>query len=186
MSAPDPVRDFVIAGHGNLPKVKEMLAANPDLLNVNYEWAENDRESAIQAAAHAGSVAVAEFLLGLGAPLEICTAAMLGNQADVEKLLAQDAARINARGAHGIPLLTHTALSGNAQLAQMLFERGAREGMAYALNNAALMGHTEMARWLLANGKPDLNWKNFQGKTALEIATEKGNEALVKILREHQ
>ena len=68
----DQLREFVIAGHWNLPKVQELLAQYPDLLNARYQWGENDYEPAIQTATHAGTPAVTEFLLAQGAPLEIC------------------------------------------------------------------------------------------------------------------
>ena len=180
----EQLREFVIAGHWNLPRVQEMLAQFPELLNVRYQWGENDYETAIQAAAHVGSAQVAEFLLGQGAPLEICTAAMLGRIPEVERLLAEDPARINARGAHAIPLLAHAALSGDTTLAQMLVEHGAQEGLSFALSNAVSKGHFDMTRWLLENGKPDLAWQNYEGKTPLTIATEAGNEALAALLRE--
>ncbi|HET8678747.1 MAG TPA: ankyrin repeat domain-containing protein, partial [bacterium] len=73
MPSTELVRDFVIAGHGDLKKVKAMLAQHPDLLNATYEWKPGDHETAIQAAAHVGNAAVAEHLLSRGAPLEICT-----------------------------------------------------------------------------------------------------------------
>ncbi len=34
---PALVREFVIAGHGNLWKVQELLGLNPELLNVAYQ-----------------------------------------------------------------------------------------------------------------------------------------------------
>ncbi len=40
--------------------------------------------TAIQAAAHTGQRAIAEYLLAKGARLEVCTAAMLGDVAEVE------------------------------------------------------------------------------------------------------
>src|SRR5688500_12065836 len=106
-SAPDAevIRAFVIAGHGNLEKVKQMLGERPELLNISHEWAPGDTETALQGAAHVGSVPIAETLLAQGAPLDICTAAMLGRRGDVEHFLEEDNAKINATGAHGIPLL---------------------------------------------------------------------------------
>lgn len=179
----DQLREFVIAGHWNLPKVQEFLSQFPEILNIPHRWTDDDHETAIQAAAHAGSPHVADFLLAKGAPLEICTAAMLGRQSDVERLLAEDPQRIHATGAHGIPLISHAALSGNVPLAQMLFERGAHEGMSLALGNAVTKGHLDMARWILENGNPDLGWKNYEGKTPLMIASETVNDSMVELLR---
>jgi ankyrin repeat protein len=181
----EQVRDFVIAAHGDLQKVKDMLAADPALLHITYAWAEYDTETAIQAAAHVGDAAIARYLLEQGAALEICTAAMLGRRAEVERLLDEDPGRVAATGAHGISLLAHAALSGDATLVENLYERGARAGVSLALHNAVAGGHLEVARWLLENTFPELGWQNYAGKTALEVAEEGGNEALAALLREH-
>lgn len=179
----EQLREFVIAAHWNLPKVQEVLVPFPEILNVPYQWGENDWETAIQAAAHVGSAHVADFLLAKGAPLEICTAAMLGRQRDVEHLLADNSTLIDATGEHGIPLMAHVALSDNVLLAQLLFALGAHQGMSYALSNAITKGHVEMARWILENGKPDLTWKNDEGKTAFTIASEISHEPALTLLK---
>ncbi|MFL5807235.1 MAG: ankyrin repeat domain-containing protein [Roseiflexaceae bacterium] len=181
----DQIREFVLAGHGNLPRVQEMLAATPALLTAAYEWKENDFETALQGAAHVGNSAIAEYLLAQGAPLDICTAAMLGRQAAVERFVDSDPNQIDATGAHGIPLLTHAAFSGSVALVEWLIEHGAHTGMSAALHNAVSQGHEELMRWLLAHGDPDLGWKNFQGKTALTIATERGWGPIAEVLRAH-
>lgn len=183
--SPDLVREFVIAGHGNLARVKELIAQQPQLLNMAHEWNPGDTETAIQGAAHVGSGAIAEYLLKLGAPLEICTAAMLGHRRAIERMLADDPSLIRAKGAHGIPLLTHAALSGDAGLLLMLYERGAHDGASAALSNVVAKGHYDAARWLLERASPDLNWKNFRGKTALALAEERGDRRMVALLREH-
>jgi ankyrin repeat protein len=181
----EEIREFVIAGHGNLEKVKQMLAEQPDLLNQGYEWRPGDTETALQGAAQVGSRSVAEYLLAQGAPLDICTAAMLGQQQDVERFLQEDPANIHAKGAHGISLLTHAALSGDVALVEMLFQRGANTGASFALNLAVQKGDVEMTRWLLENGAPNLEWKNFQDKSALEIAAENGSTEIAEMLKQH-
>ena len=117
----DIVREFVIAGHGNLEKLRKMLEENPELLNASYAWSETDHETAIQGAAQVGSATVATYLLERGAPLEICTAAMLGQRDAVEKRIRDKPHNINSKGAHGIPLLPHAAWSGDLELVQFLF-----------------------------------------------------------------
>ena len=134
------LRDFVIAGHGNLAKVKELLADHPELLDMPYSWSETDMETAIQGAAQVGNVAVAEYLLGKGAPLSICTAAMLGRTREIEGILSEHPEKIHERGAHEIPLLAHAALSGKPELVKMLFQHGANEGSSFAMHNAASRG----------------------------------------------
>jgi len=181
----DQVREFVIAGHGDLHKVQAMLADCPTLLNAAYEWKENDIETAIQGAAHIGNVAVAEFLLAQGASLEICTAAMLGRIPDVEQLLRNDPNLIHATGAHSISLLTHAALSGNLALVELLAQRGAQAGLTSALHNAVSNGYEAIVRWCLMNGQPDLDWRNFQGRTALAVAKQRQDENIVQLLQAH-
>jgi ankyrin repeat protein len=132
-----------------------------------------------------GNKEIAEYLLEKGAPLEICTAAMLGRAADVTRLLDEQPERIHARGAHGITLLAHAALSGDASLLQMLFERGAHEGASLALGNAVMKGRITVARWLIENASPDLAWKNHEDKSLLTIAGENGDNQMTALLREH-
>jgi ankyrin repeat protein len=180
----DMVREFVIAGHFNLPRVQEMLAAEPRLLNAANEWGPGDRETAIQGAAHTGQSAIAEYLLAQGAPLELCTAAMLGRRDEVEAMLDAGAA-ITSRGAHGIPLLSHAAFSGDAGLVADLHARGAREGASLALANAVSAGHASIVTWLLDHTDADPAWRNWQDKTALDVAQENGHDKIAGILRAH-
>jgi ankyrin repeat protein len=181
---PELVRDFVIAGHMDLEKVKRMHEEHPALLNAAHPWKENDHETAIQAAAQMGNVPVAEYLLSKGAPLEICTAAMLGKLEDVRRMLSKNPKDISATGAHGIPLLAHAALSGNLDLVQLLFNQGAHQGVSFAFHNAVNRNDYKIARWLLETGKVDLAWKNYQGKTALAIAGERGYDEIVSLLKQ--
>ncbi len=179
----EQIRDFVIAGHGNLDRVKQMLAENPQLLNVSYQWNDNDRETAIQAAAQVGNTQVARYLLDNGAPLEICTAAMLGRRDAVEHLLKGDPLSASATGAHGIPLLPHAVWSGDLELVQLVYQYGAKSGSTLALHNAVAKGNYEIARWLLENAKPDIGSKNFQGKTPLMAADDRKDEKMAQLLR---
>jgi len=179
------LREFVIAGHGNLSKVKELLTDHPELLDMPYSWTETDRETAVMAAAQVGNAGVAEYLLAKGAPLSICTAAMLGRTREIDTILSEHPEKIHETGAHGIPLLAHAALSGKSELVRTLFERGATEGSSFAMHNAASHGYQDMAKWLLENTKPDVNWKNYQGKTALTVAQERKDEPMTSLLRSH-
>src|SRR4051794_16543660 len=108
----DTVRAFVIAAHGDLATVQTMLAEQPGLLNQEYDWGPGGLEDGLAGASHVGQRAVAEYLLEQGAPLTICTAAMLGDLAQVRRFLDGNPALANARGAHQIPVLVHAALSG--------------------------------------------------------------------------
>lgn len=181
----ETVKDFITAAHFNLDKVREMLAADPDLLEAAYPWQENDPETAIMAAAHMGNVPIAEFLLDQGAPLAIYTAAMLGRKEDVAHLLAQDAANAKQGGAHGIPLLSHVALSGDTAIADMVFAAGGTEGLSFALHAATGKGHLKMVEWLIEHGATDLNVKNWQDQTPLQVAVENNFDEIAAVLRDH-
>ena len=183
---PEQIQDFIVAAHGNLPRVREMLILHPGLLNERHYWSETDSETAIQAAAQTGSVPVVEYLLERGAPLEICTAAMLGRKDHVERMLDADPSLISATGAHGIPLMPHAALGGNLELAKMLYQRGATRSISHALGNAVMHGDARMARWLLENAKPDLAWKNYEGKDLFTIARETGKSEMLELLAEYK
>ncbi len=168
-----------------LPRVQQMLDETSELLNVSYQWGENDWESAIQAAAHLGNVSIAEYLLSKGAPLEICTAAMLGRKAEIESLLAKDTSLIKQTGAHGISLLAHSAFNGDVELFSYLMSQGAEGGISEALHNAVVSENVVLAAWILENTDPDLAWKNFEGKTILTVAMEQENQELQELLRSH-
>ena len=168
------IKNFVIAGHGNLEGVKTMLEAQPELLNASHEWRPNDFETALQAASHVGNREIALHLLERGAPPTITTAAMLGDVAALDECLTRDPSLIHSSGAHGIPLLAHAVMSGNPAVVSDLISRGAVSGASMALGVAVDIacetGNLEVVRVLMAQTKPDLHWKNMQGKTALELA----------------
>lgn len=182
----EQIRDFIVAAHGNLPRVREMLTLHPGLLNVRHYWSDTDSETAVQAAAQTGSIPVVEYLVARGAPLEITTAAFLGRKAEVERMLSEDPKLINAAGAHGIPIMPHAAMSGNLDLVRMLYERGATASTSHALGNAVMHGDSRMARWLIENAKPDLAWKSYEGKSLLTIAKETGKQEMLDLLAEYK
>src|SRR5215207_1561298 len=70
---------FVGAAHGDLATVRAFVDAHPEHINTPSSMG----ETALQAAAHTGQRAIAEFLLERGAPLDICAAAMLGRNDQV-------------------------------------------------------------------------------------------------------
>jgi ankyrin repeat protein len=134
-----------------------------------------------------GHTAIAHYLLSLGAPLDICTAAMLGLARDVGAMLTFDPSLAYATGAHGIPVLYFPVVHGEQAIAEMLLSAGAPvnagDGMMTPLHAAAAFDQPEMARWLVANGAYT-NLLNYDGKTALELAEANGHEAVVTALRE--
>jgi len=180
----DIIKDFVIASHFNLQKVKDYLDQYPDLLRAEHQWGEADFEDGLGAASHVGNREIAQFFIGQGVEPTICTLAMLGDKAGVQAFLELDPATANARGAHGISLMFHAALSGDTDVTAMLKQAGCTGDYNHALHAALMKGHEDMARWLLDNGVTDVNGKNYQDKTPLAVAIEMGYTRIEAILRE--
>lgn len=180
----DLTKELVTSAHFNLAKVQEILEKYPDMLEVAFPWRENDPETPIQAAAHMGNVPIAEYLLSKGAPLAIYTAAMLGRTADVKRLLNEDPANAKLDGAHGIPLMSHVALSGNTEIAELVLAAGANTGLSFALHAAVSREHINMVKWLLEHGAIDFTVKDFQGNTPLAYAVEHGLDEIAQLLRD--
>ncbi|MBI1282465.1 MAG: ankyrin repeat domain-containing protein [Anaerolineaceae bacterium] len=180
---PEIIREFVIASHFNLEKVKSMLSERPALLMAQHQWGENDFEDGLGAASHVGNRPIAEFFLEQGVPLSVCAAAMLGRTADVAAFIQADPSQANAQGAHRIPILFHAALSGDTALTTLLRDAGCKEGYDSAIHAAIMYGHADMVDWLLHNGARDLQVLNYEGKTPLQKAIELNQPAIIDLLR---
>jgi len=180
---PEIIREFVIASHFNLEKVRSMLADQPALLTVQHQWGENDFEDGLGAASHVGNRPIAEFFLLQGVPLSICAAAMLGRTSDVAAFIRDDSVQANAHGAHHIPIMFHAALSGDIALTDLLLTSGCKEGFDDALHAAIMYGHSDMVNWLLEHGANDLQVLNYEGKSPLKKTVELGHTAIADTLR---
>lgn len=123
--APELVKDFVIAGHGNLQKVKDMLAQQPGLLNSVWDWGGGDFETAIEGAGHVGNREIAEYLLTQGARLNIFAAAMLGKIEIVKATLTTFPNLKSSKGPHGLMLMHHANKSGSKEMIEYLTSIGA-------------------------------------------------------------
>jgi len=186
---PELVQAFVIAAHGNLPKVKEMLEKEPMLINACWDWGGGDFELAIGGAAHMGNRDIANYLLDNNARIDIFCAAMLGQKEVVASLIKTMPAIVNVPGPHKIPLLHHVALSGDVHMASLVKPHINKEKISNDCNRsihaAVGTGHTSMVEWLFKNGADDPNIKNFQSKTPLQIAEEKGYKEVAELLKKH-
>jgi hypothetical protein len=107
-------KEMVTVSHGNLARVKELVARHASLAKASWDWGFGDWETALGAASHVGNRPIAEFLLENGAAPTIFSAAMLG-QLDVVKAYAAAMPDIHQlRGPHGIPLAAHAQAGGPA------------------------------------------------------------------------
>ncbi len=115
--APELVESFVANAHGDLDAVRELLDAEPQLVNAAWDWGGGDWETALGAAAHMGRHDIARYLLDRGARLDIFAAAMLG-RVEIVKAIIQAFPNAHAfRGPHGIRLIDHARAGGEAAAA---------------------------------------------------------------------
>jgi hypothetical protein len=106
------VHAMVANAHGDVEFVRAALAEDPTLANATWDWSDGDWETALGAAGHMGRRDIAELLLAHGARLDLFAAAMLGELEIVEAILAAHPEMREARGPHGIPLLSHAEAGG--------------------------------------------------------------------------
>src|SRR2546421_10012355 len=107
------VKRFVIAGHFNLEAVKEMLEADPRLINGAIDWGNGDFETALGGASHMGRRDIAEFLLEHNARMDVFAATMLGKLDIVKAAVAAFPNIVNVPGPHKIPLIKHAEKGGD-------------------------------------------------------------------------
>jgi hypothetical protein len=108
----DVVKDFVIAGHGNLDRVKVLLEQYPNLLYCRYDWGNGDFEEAIEGAGHVGNKEIAEYLIGKGARPNLFVLTTLGETTIVKTAIEEYPSLLHAKGPHGLTLLHHATKGG--------------------------------------------------------------------------
>jgi hypothetical protein len=106
------VKEFVVAGHGKLDKVKELLEEYPNLLFCRYDWGNGDFEEAIEGAGHVGNKEIANYLIEKGARPNLFVLTMLGETAVVKTAIEKYPSLLKAKGPHGLTLLHHAVKGG--------------------------------------------------------------------------
>ena len=117
--APDLVKSFVGAAHGDLEKTKRMRDEAPGWLNATWDWGGGDFETALGGASHMGNRDIALFLLSRGARMDLFAAAMLGKADVVRSAIEAFPDALKSLGPHKIPLIAH-AKKGGAQAAEVV------------------------------------------------------------------
>lgn len=113
-------REMVIAAHGNVTRVRELLARWPMMSRAALDWGFGDWEDALGAASHTGRREIADLLIANGARPTIFSAAMLGQLDVVKTFIAATPGVESIHGPHSITLLRHAAAGG--QQAQAVLE----------------------------------------------------------------
>ena len=125
----EKVKEFVIAGHSNLIRVKEMLIEIPSLLYATWDWGGGDFETAIEGAGHVGNKEIANYLIETGARTNLFVLTMLGKTQIVKNFLEGFPQFINAKGPHGFTLLHHAQRGGDdaKELLDYIQSKGLKE-----------------------------------------------------------
>jgi hypothetical protein len=116
---PELAREMVAVSHGNVARVRELLAGRPALANASWDWGYGDWESALGAASHVGNREIAALLLEAGARPSLFSAAMLGQLEVVKAFVTASPGIQKTRGPHGINLMSH-AKAGGAGAAEVV------------------------------------------------------------------
>jgi uncharacterized protein len=118
----------------------------------------------------------------------VALAAVFGHL-DVVRYLAQNGADINAAATNGsgYNALTGAVASGHTEIVRWLLENGANPNYRYAagyspLLTAAANGHLEIVKLLLNHGA-DSRVNTNDGKSAVNLATERNHPAVADFLR---
>lgn len=127
--APELVKEFVGAAHGNLEKTKALLAETPNLLNATWDWGDGDFETGLGGAGHMGNVEIANFLLEQGARADIFVLTMLGKTEIVKATIEAFPSLLRSPGPHGLSLLHHAEKGGEPakELHQYFLSKGLQE-----------------------------------------------------------
>ncbi len=126
---PKLVKDFVIAGHGKMDEVKDMLEQYPNLISCRHDWGKGDYEEAIEGAGHVGNEDIANYLIEKGARVNLFVLTMLGKTDLVLPILKEYPQLVNSLGAHGFTLLHHANVGGerSLEIKDFLTENGLKE-----------------------------------------------------------
>lgn len=185
-------RDFVGAAHGNLAALKERVAEDPRFVHS----VATTNEAAVEAGAHMGNTEIVDYLLDRGAPYDLPTAVMRGDEASVRARLHADPRSVNERGAHDFALLWYPSIGRGSHkmvaIAKLLLDAGAQVERQHflgttALHLAAQRGHADLAELMLDHGAdPNRVGRKFsaEGQTPLQMAEEGGHTAIAALLRD--
>jgi ankyrin repeat protein len=174
------IEDLVGNAHGNLARVREILDAHPDALNLRAPW----NETAIEAATQMGNKQIIDFLVARGAPVDFFTACVLGRVDDAAAGLAADPTRAGARGVHDLPALYFAAIGGSVAVAESLLAAGAdvnaRAESAAPIHGAVMGGSPQMIKLLLDRGA-DPALPDYMGRGARKLAEDRSRTDLAEL-----
>lgn len=182
------VQDTVGMAHFRFDDLRRVAEADPKLVHSVAATT----EGAVEACAHTGRLEIVDYLLELGAPYSLPTAAMRGDAATLRRLLAEDPLRIHERGAHDFALLWYPVIGDHIYIAEQLLAAGAEVEQQHQLGTTALhwaarMGRAELIELFVQHGAdPHRLGRKFGGapKTPLDLAREGEHHDAVRLLQD--
>ncbi len=177
----DLVLKTVRSAHGEIEAVKDLLSQEPRLANATWDWGGGDWETALGAASHMGRRDIAMLLLEHGARKDIFNMAMMGEFSSVKAIVGSDKNIVHVPGPHNIALAFHAIFSGSIEMVAYLKSNGAKMKRGF-IRPAVETGNYSMTEWLLDNGVAHDGKPIFLGKSAAEIAIEKGRNDIAELL----
>jgi hypothetical protein len=109
---PAMVQEAVVAAHGNVKRIRELVDAHPAMARAAYDWGFGDWEDCLGAASHVGNREIAEYLISKGARPTLYSATMLGQLDTVKAFIAAQPGAQRIPGPHSISLLAHAKAGG--------------------------------------------------------------------------
>jgi len=170
---PEWVREMVGVCHRDVDRARALLDEHPALVNATWDWGFGDWETALGAAAHTGRRNIAELLLERGARLDVFAAAMLGQTDTVKAMIAAAPGIQRNPGPHGITLLAHASVGGEA----------AKQTLAYleGLGDADFHPKTEPLTHEQKQAYVGRFGSLANGEGAVEISTNKKGDLTVAV-----
>jgi ankyrin repeat protein len=169
---------------GDVRQVRTLLAEDRALAALQMP----SGETPLMAALYRGHMNIVEALLEAGAPLDVFAAAALGKVDEIDRILDESPASVNAFAYDGWTPLHLAAFFGRHDMADRLLQAGAdmsaesRNSIRNTPLHAALAGnHPDIALLLIERGAP-VGARDAGGHTPLHIAAENGSVDAVKAL----
>lgn len=182
---PSPVRKLIdYARAGDLAAVNAALDASPSLPAAGDEQG----VPLVLALAYNGAPDVARLLLERGAPVDVFTAAALGEVERLRAFIQRDPGEIKRLSGDGWTPLHLAAFFGHKDAVRMLIANGA-DVHAWSTNDlhnqplhaAAAGDRTEAAQYLIDH-QADVSTRQHGGWTPLHAAAANGNRLLAQAL----
>ena len=175
------------ATKGDVAKVKEMLAADPSLIQAT----DQNGVSVVLKALYHGQREVVDALLASGVELNIFEAAATGQTQRIKDLISSDPRLVNAYAPDGFTPLGLATFFGHAETVNALLAAGAEVNAAYResmqltpLGSAMAVGRNDIALTLIEHGA-DVNVKAANNTSPLHTAAARGNLESATLLLDH-